>query len=183
MIKLLTVFWNIILRKSGPEEVPDSNFLLVVTFIFFLLSQVLVGFKMYGGAVSLFFQLLFLDTVLLIIWLRAILQLSGKLERFRQSLTALFGTGTLFNFILSPFILSYAPYLEQLTSSDELQITAELPMPALLSIVILIIAIWSVLVMGHIYSRATSKSRAIGIGLALMYSFINFMISTSLTVT
>ncbi len=183
MIKLLTVFWNIILRKSGPEEVPDSNFLLVVTFIFFLLSQVLVGFKMYGGAVSLFFQLLFLDTVLLIIWLRAILQLSGKLERFRQSLTALFGTGTLFNFILSPFILSYAPYLEQLTSSDELQITAELPMPALLSIVILIIAIWSVLVMGHIYSRATSKNRAIGIGLALMYSFINFMISTSLTVT
>ena len=183
MIKLLTVFWNIILRKSGPEEVPDSNFLLVVTFIFFLLSQVLVGFKMYGGAVSLFFQLLFLDTILLIIWLRAILQLSGKLERFRQSLTALFGTGTLFNFILSPFILSYAPYLEQLTSSDELQITAELPMPALLSIVILIIAIWSVLVMGHIYSRATSKSRAIGIGLALMYSFINFMISTSLTVT
>ena len=183
MIKLLTVFWNIILRKSGPEEVPDSNFLLVVTFIFFLLSQVLVGFKMYGGAVSLFFQLLFLDTVLLIIWLRAILQLSGKLKRFRQSLTALFGTGTLFNFILSPFILSYAPYLEQLTSSDELQITAELPMPALLSIVILIIAIWSVLVMGHIYSRATSKSRAIGIGLALMYSFINFMISTSLTVT
>ena len=183
MIKLLTVFWNIILRKSGPEEVPDSNFLLVVTFIFFLLSQILVGFKMYGGAVSLFFQLLFLDTILLIIWLRAILQLSGKLERFRQSLTALFGTGTLFNFILSPFILSYAPYLEQLTSSDELQITAELPMPALLSIVILIIAIWSVLVMGHIYSRATSKSRAIGIGLALMYSFINFMISTSLTVT
>ena len=183
MIKLLTVFWNIILRKSGPEEVPDSNFLLVVTFIFFLLSQVLVGFKMYGGAVSLFFQLLFLDTVILIIWLRAILQLSGKLERFRQSLTALFGTRTLFNFILSPFILSYAPYLEQLTSSDELQITAELPMPALLSIVILIIAIWSVLVMGHIYSRATSKSRAIGIGLALMYSFINFMISTSLTVT
>ena len=74
-------------------------------FYFFLLSQILVGFKMYQGAESLFFQLLFLDTVLLIIWLRVILQLSGKLERFRQSLTALFGTGTLFNFILSPFML------------------------------------------------------------------------------
>ena len=182
MIKLLTVFWNIILRKFGPEEVPDSNFLLVMTFIFFLLSQILVGFKMYQGAESLFFQLLFLDTVLLIIWLRAILQLSGKLERFRQSLTALFGTGTLFNFILSPFMLFYAPYLEQLTSSDELQIAAELPVPALLGVVILVIAIWSVLVMGHIFSRATSKSRAIGLGLALVYSFINFMISTSFQV-
>ena len=182
MIKLLTVFWNIILRKSGPEEVPDSNFLLFTTFIFFLLSQILVGFKMYQGAESLFFQLLFLDTVLLIIWLRVILQLSGKLERFRQSLTALFGTGTLFNFILSPFMLFYAPYLEQLTSSDELQIAAELPVPALLGVVILVIAIWSVLVMGYIFSRATSKSRAIGLGLALVYSFINFMISTSFQV-
>ena len=182
MIKLLTVFWNIILRKSGPEEVPDSIFLLVTTFIFFLLSQILVGFKMYQGAESLFFQLLFLDTVLLIIWLRVILQLSGKLERFRQSLTALFGTGTLFNFILSPFMLFYAPYLEQLTSSDELQISAELPVPALLGVVILVIAIWSVLVMGHIFSRATSKSRAIGLGMALVYSFINFMISTSFQV-
>ena len=182
MIKFLTVFWNIILRRSGPEEVPDSNFLLVMTFIFFLLSQILVGFKMYQGAESLFFQLLFLDTVLLIIWLRAILQLSGKLERFRQSLTALFGTGTLFNFILSPFMLFYAPYLEQLTSSDELQIAAELPVPALLGVVILVIAIWSVLVMAHIFSRATSKSRAIGLGMALVYSFINFMISTSFQV-
>ena len=182
MIKLLTVFWNIILRKSGPEEVPGSNFLLVMTFIFFLLSQILVGFKMYQGAVSLFFQLLFLDTVLLIIWLRAILQLSGKLERFRQSLTALFGTGTLFNFILSPFMIFYAPYLEQLTSSDELQIAAELPIPMFLGVVILVIAIWSVLVMGHIFSRAISKSRAIGLGLALVYSFISFMISTSFQV-
>ena len=182
MIKLLTVFWNIILRKFGPEEVPDSNFLLVMTFIFFLLSQILVGFKMYQGVVSLFFQLLFLDIALLIIWLRAILQLSGKLERFRQSLTALFGTGTLFNFILSPFMIFYAPYLEQLTSSDELQIAAELPIPMFLGVVILVIAIWSVLVMGHIFSRATSKSRAIGLGLALVYSFINFMISTSFQV-
>ena len=53
MIKLLTVFWNIILRKSGPEEVPGSNFLLVMTFIFFLLSQILVGFKMYQGIILL----------------------------------------------------------------------------------------------------------------------------------
>ena len=79
-------------------------------------------------------------------------------------------------------MLFYAPYLEQLTSSDELQIAAELPVPALLGVVILIIAIWSVLVMGHIFSRATSKSRAIGLGLALVYSFINFMISTSFQV-
>ena len=79
-------------------------------------------------------------------------------------------------------MLFYAPYLELLTSSDELQIAAELPVPALLGVVILVIAIWSVLVMGHIFSMATSKSRAIGLGMALVYSFINFMISTSFQV-
>ena len=38
MIKLLSVFWKIMLRKSSPEELPGSNFLLDSTFIFFLIS-------------------------------------------------------------------------------------------------------------------------------------------------
>ncbi len=33
------------LRKSSPEELPGSNFLLVTTFVFFLLSQIPVGIR------------------------------------------------------------------------------------------------------------------------------------------
>tara|TARA_B100001013_G_scaffold304005_1_gene206318 strand:+ start:1365 stop:1895 length:531 start_codon:yes stop_codon:yes gene_type:complete len=176
MIKLLTVFWRIMLRKSSPEDLPSSNFLFVSTLIFFLFSQIPVGMRLYESLAE-FFQLLFLDVLLLSFWLRIILQLSGKLGRFRKSLIALFGTGGLFNLIVSPFFFVYAPYLKDLTSLDEVQI------PAWISLIIFIVTIWSVLVMAHIFSKAISKTQGVGLVLALVYVFFNFLISSSISVS
>ena len=174
MIKLLTVFWRIMLRKSGPENLPSSNFLFVATFILFLLSQIPVGMRLYESLAE-FFKLLFLDVILLSVWLRIIVQLSGKLDRFRQSLIALFGTGGLFNLIVSPFLFIYAPYLKDLSSLDEVQI------PAWITLIVFIVTIWSVLVMAHIFSRAISRAPSVGLALTLVYVFINFFISSSIS--
>ena len=174
MIKLLTVFWRIMLRKSSPEELPGSNFLLVTTFVFFLFSQIPVGIRLYESLGEVF-QLLLLDVVLLSVWLRIIVQLSGTLDRFRQSLIALFGTGGLFNLIIGPFLFAYAPYLKELSSLDEVQI------PAWITLIVFIVTIWSVLVMAHIFSRAISKKPSVGLGLTLVYVLINFFISSSIS--
>ena len=174
MIKLLSVFWRIMLRKSSPEELPGSNFLLVTTFVLFLLSQIPVGIRLYES-IGEVFQLLILDVVLLSVWLRIIVQLSGTLDRFRQSLIALFGTGGLFNLIIGPFLFVYAPYLKQLSSLDEVQI------PAWITLIVFIVTIWSVLVMAHIFSRAISKTPSVGLGLTLIYVLINFFISSSIS--
>ena len=174
MIKLLSVFWRIMLRKSSPEELPGSNFLLISTFVFFLLSQIPVGIRLYESLGEVF-QLLFLDVILLSVWLRIIVQLSGKLDRFKQSLIALFGTGGLFNLIVGPFLFVYAPYLKELSSLDEIQI------PAWITLIIFIVTIWSVLVMAHIFSRATSKTPSVGLGLALVYMLISLLISSSIS--
>ena len=174
MIKLLTVFWRIMLRKSSPEELPGSNFLLVTTFVLFLLSQIPVGIRLYESLGEVF-QLLLLDVVLLSVWLRIIVQLSGTLDRFKQSLIALFGTGGLFNLIIGPFLFAYAPYLKELSSLDEVQI------PAWITLIVFIVTIWSVLVMAHIFSRAISKTPSIGLGLTLVYVLINFFISSSIS--
>ena len=176
MINLLTVFWRIMLRKSSPEELPGSNFLLATTFVFFLLSQIPVGIRLYES-IGEVLQLLVLDVVLLSVWLRIIVQLSGTLDRFRQSLIALFGTGGLFNLIVSPFLFIYAPYLKDLSSLDEVQI------PAWITLIIFIVTIWSVMVMAYIFSKATSKPSGVGLGLALVYVFINFLISSSISVS
>ena len=176
MINLLSVFWRIMLRKSGPEDLPGSNFLFVATFIFFLLSQIPVGMRLYESLAE-FFQLLFLDVVLLSVWLRILVQLSGKLDRFRQSLIALFGTGGLFNLIVSPFLFVYAPYLKNWSSLDEVQI------PAWITLIIFIVTIWSIAVMAYIFSKAISKTPGVGLGLALVYVFINFLISSSISVS
>ena len=174
MIKLLTVFWRIMLRKSSPEELPGSNFLLVTTFVLFLLSQIPVGIRLYESLGEVF-QLLLLDVVLLSVWLRIIVQLSGTLDRFKQSLIALFGTGGLFNLIIGPFLFAYAPYLKELSSLDEVQI------PAWITLIVFIVTIWSVLVMAHIISRAISKTPSVGLGLTLVYVLINFFISSSIS--
>ena len=174
MIKLLSVFWKIMLRKSSPEELPGSNFLLVTTFVFFLLSQIPVGIRLYESFGEVL-QLLFLDVVLLSVWLRIIVQLSGTLDRFKQSLIALFGTGGLFNLIIGPFLFAYAPYLKELSSLDEAQI------PAWITLIVFIVTIWSVLVMAHIFSRAISKTPSVGLGLTLVYVLINFFISSSIS--
>ena len=174
MIKLLTVFWRIMLRKSSPEELPGSNFLLVTTFVFFLLSQIPVGIRLYESLVEVF-QLLLLDVVLLSVWLRVIVQLFNKQDRFRKSLIALFGTGGLFNLIIGPFLFAYAPYLKELSSLDEAQI------PAWITLIVFIVTIWSVLVMAHIFSRAISKAPSVGLALTLVYVFINFFISSSIS--
>lgn len=171
MIKLLTVFWRIMLRKSSPEELPGSNFLLASTFIFFLLSQAPVLNRLYESLGEIL-QLLFLDIFILSIWLRIIVQFSGKLVRFKKSLIALFGTGGLFNLIVGPFLFVYAPYLKELSSLDEVQI------PAWITLIIFMVTIWSVLVMAHIFSRAISKTPSVGLGLALTYVLINFLISS-----
>jgi hypothetical protein len=174
MIKLLTVFWRIMLRKSSPEELPGSNFLLVTTFVLFLLSQIPVGIRLYESLGEVF-QLLLLDVVLLSVWLRIIVQLSGTLDRFKQSLIALFGTGGLFNLIIGPFLFAYAPYLKELSSLDEVQI------PAWITLIVFIVTIWSVLVMAHIFSRAISKTPSVGLGLTLVYVLINYFISSSIS--
>ena len=174
MINLLTVFWRIMLRKSSPEELPGSNFLLVITFVLFLLSQIPVGIRLYESLGEVF-QLLLLDVVLLSVWLRIIVQLSGTLDRFKQSLIALFGTGGLFNLIIGPFLFAYAPYLKELSSLDEVQI------PAWITLIVFIVTIWSVLVMAHIFSRAISKTPSVGLGLTLVYVLINFFISSSIS--
>ena len=174
MIKLLSVFWKIMLRKSSPEELPGSNFLLATTFVFFLLSQIPVGIRLYESLVEVF-QLLLLDVVLLSVWLRVIVQLFNKQDRFRKSLIALFGTGGLFNLIIGPFLFAYAPYLKELSSLDEVQI------PAWITLIVFIVTIWSVLVMAHIFSRAISKTPSVGLGLTLVYVLINFFISSSIS--
>ena len=171
MVRLLIVFWKIMLRQSSPEELPSSNFLLIASFVCFLLSQIPVGMRLYES-LSEVFQLLFLDVILLSVWLRIIVQLSGKLDRFKQSLIALFGTGGLFNLILGPFLFVYAPYFKELNSLDEAII------PSWIVLIIFMVTIWSVLVMAHIFSRAISKTPSVGLGLTLVYVLINFLITS-----
>ena len=43
MIKLLTILWGIMLKKSSPQDLPRSGFFLGLMFFFYFLSQIYSG--------------------------------------------------------------------------------------------------------------------------------------------
>lgn len=172
MIKLLTILWGIMLKKSSPQDLPKSGFFLGLMFFFYFFSQIYSGISI-ALSIEDFLKSFFIDAVLLSICLRLILQFSGTLSFFKQSLSALFGTGTIFNIIATPIIIIISNSMMDAASINELEI------PAPVSIALLAIAIWSIIVMAHIFSRVISNP-SFAMTAAFSYAVINFIVQSSI---
>ena len=168
MIKLLTAFWNIMLKRSGQETLPDSNFFLGLVFIFYFLTQLVSGIKV-SDSIDLFLISFVIDAVFLAVWLKLLVQFFGTQSYFRRSLIALFGTGGIFNIIASPLIIEFSNYMQTTEMVDEL--------PVWLAVSFLLVAIWSVIIMAHIFSKVMSKPNY-SMLVAIAYIMVNFLIQS-----
>jgi len=65
MLAIIQAFLNIALRRLGPEDLPDSNFLLGVTFIIYLLTQLPMAWIVFGSTNDIA-RILLVDATLLI---------------------------------------------------------------------------------------------------------------------
>ena len=167
MLTYIKTLINIALKKLGPEDLPDSKFLLAFTFVFYLVIDVPLTAIAFGPSMMLL-QVIVLDMGFLIACLWILLRLSGLLSRFRQTLTALLGTSALLNILISPF--SFWREVSAGTSSE-----SALPVIGIFAIVL-----WSLSIDGHILSRAISKSYSIGLGIAVVYFILNTFVLRSL---
>jgi hypothetical protein len=170
MIKLLTAFWNIMLKRSGQETLPDSNFFLGIVFVFYFLTQLISGIKV-SDSIDMFLISFAVDAVFLTVWLRLLVEFFATQSYFRRSLIALFGTGGIFNIIASPLIIEFSHYMQSTEMMDQLQV------PIWLTLSFLLVAVWSVIIMAHIFSRVMSKpnySMLVAIG----YIMVNFLIQS-----
>ena len=105
--RLLNLFVDICLLRAGPQDLPGSGFLLLLTVLLSLLTGTLVIVGTFGtlGA-ALAAQML--DILLLLGLLRLLLQLTGKSARYQQTASALFGSGVLINLVTMPLQLLYS---------------------------------------------------------------------------
>lgn len=170
MIKLLTAFWNIMLKRSGQETLPDSNFFLGLVFIFYFLTQLISGIKV-SDSIDMFLMSFVIDAVFLAVWLRLLVEFFATQSYFRRSLIALFGTGGIFNIIASPLIIEFSNYMQSVEMMDELQI------PVWLTLSFLLVAIWSIIIMAHIFSKVMSKP-TYSMLVAIAYIMVNFLIQS-----
>ena len=170
MIKLLTAFWNIMLKRSGQETLPDSNFFLGLVFVFYFLTQLISGIKV-SDSIDMFLMSFVIDAVFLAVWLRLLVEFFATQSYFRRSLIALFGTGGIFNIIASPLIIEFSNYMQSVEMMDELQI------PVWLTFSFLLVAIWSIVIMAHIFSKVMSKP-TYSMLVAIAYIIVNFLIQS-----
>lgn len=170
MIKLLTAFWNIMLKRSGQETLPDSNFFLGLVFVFYFLTQLISGIKV-SDSIDMFLVSFVIDAVFLAVWLRLLVEFFATQSYFRRSLIALFGTGGIFNIIASPLIIEFSNYMQSVEMINELQI------PVWLTLSFLLVAIWSIIIMAHIFSKVMSKP-TYSMLVAIAYIMVNFLIQS-----
>lgn len=150
MNSLLIIFVDLIRLRRGPQDLPSSQFLLIVIGFLLIVTAILGDHMSKDFFGKLVFSLTQIAILTATVW--AILALNQKSERAVQTLTAVFGTSVLIQIVVWPFRIWL------LSMSEDAQKQASVPLFA-----VVVLAIWSFVVMVHIYRNAldTSKGKAI----------------------
>lgn len=161
-------YWKICRFQWGPQDLPGSRNLFIVTLLLYLLiSTIISGFELEPERAllaSIAEVALMLGVVRLMLWVRDLW------PRFQQTATALLGTGTLFGFVAVPLMWWRFQY----------QDPAEALLP---SLVLFTLFIWSVAVTGHILRHALNVPYYAGVALSLLYTYISVTLLRALFVT
>jgi hypothetical protein len=113
-------------------------------------------------------QLAALDLGLLVVFVLSILYLQNKTARINQTLSAMAGTGAVLGVCALPLVI----LVQQDQSAEQI--------PAVLTLLWLVLLIWNLLVMAHIMRHALSSSFAIGLGASLLYALVSMQIIATL---
>lgn len=166
MLALLNLFWEICLLRKGPQDTPRSSELLQLCLIGYGSSgllALLLDLPRINFGLAL---LLTLEDVALLSGLAYLgLYLTAHLPRFRQTLTALAGVGTLLQLIALPLGLWYQHALAGNSGAE---------LPAMLWLLLLG---WSIAVTGHILRHAFSTTLTLGILYAVGYLVVSWTIT------
>lgn len=155
MLLILKLFIDICLFRANAEDVPASRALLIFSVLaYFILS---LGITFIQGNLSKIVAIIMVGFILVIALAQAGLWIRSFMNRSVQTITALAGTGTIFCILSWPLVLIgeqwiFARYL------------------------LLLIFIWDLVVVGHIFRNALSLPFWAGIGISIFYIFTYFRI-------
>ena len=146
-----------LLLKSAPQDLPCSVGLMWRVIFLYLIS----GMVVVGGMVepSLAMARMLLNIGIILFFSYVLLSSLNLKARFVQTITALIGTGIVFNLLAWP-VLNYGD-IEQ-ASAAAMQI---------LSLVVLMLISWEILVTAHIFRNAlnTKMTQAVLLSMALFF--------------
>ena len=168
LLRLLGRFMSICLLRAGPQDLPESRFLLVLSTLAYALAGLLLtlGQQSLSGTVLLVVIDLGLTTALLyaLLWSRS---LTARLTR---SLTAVFGCGAILETLAIPIVTWQGLSLGDggVTVSNALLFS---------TLLLWLWLFWNLVVLGHILAQTLGTRFFIGMGLALVYTYLSINIS------
>jgi hypothetical protein len=165
--QLARLYLDIALFRRGPQDVPASGALLLLTlaayFIVNLLLSVLLPPSLLQAAGQLVIGIAFIFA-----WYRGVLALAGHPERLLQTATALFG----YQAVLAPlFVAGTKLYL-----SYGMQPPGQIPA----SVVILALLVWTLAINGRVLRAATGWPMFVCVGVVLLQVIVLQMLVLAL---
>ncbi len=143
----------------GPQDTPASKGLFKYFLgLYFAVNTLLISLSvnfLYAGLQAL------VELALLILFIWGMLWFSHKAARFRQTATAALGCGSIFTVASLPFFY----WIETHIGASQM-----------LKFFIIMLLIWNLVVVGHIFRHALSKPLPFGLGLAFLYVFFSYQI-------
>ncbi|MEN8167481.1 MAG: hypothetical protein ABFR65_08400 [Pseudomonadota bacterium] len=154
MKALLNYFVDLCLLRAGPQDLPSSKVLLILT----TLANTAVGVVMImdarGGGGNALAESGF-EVALMLASLYLGLKLRRLLPRFYQVATALMGSGLLLGLLALPLVR----WSQRAESSEA-------------GLLLLVLFIWSMVVMGHILRHSFDIRFNLGLGVAVLYTLM-----------
>lgn len=154
--QFLRIFLDIVLWRRGPEDLPASGLLVLITLAAYVAVSV-AQLALLHEPPSTWLFFLIGDPLLLMAWVWLALRIFGHRERYSQTVSAVLGTGALLGLVL------YLPLQLIVTLSGQEPASTLAQTFGLLLIVVF------ALVTGRIIKLATGTNLFNGIALALTY--------------
>ncbi len=162
MLALIRVFWDIVLLRRGPRDLPASLSLLAGLALLDLGTSLYFLHDTNGTARSLVLGLL--DLALVFAVFSTLLAVRDRRHRFVQTLSALLGAGVVLAVVQLVLVRFAAGLLDKETAT------------AVVGALAIGFLLWGVLVVGHILRSALDVSLAMGLTLALTFMLAETLI-------
>lgn len=161
---IFKLFLDICLFRKGPQDIPLSRFLLVLTLVFTLPTSMLLSWVEVE-----FFQAILQSicaTLLLVGFFFGMLKIASKITRFPQTLIAALAADGMITALAIPLVL----------------VSVALPQwQAAVSLLLLAMMLWELAVLGHIIQQAMGFPRyGPGLALAFVYTALSMRIMMGL---
>ena len=167
MISVLwRMFFDICCFRKGPQDLPMSRDILVLTLLVYGFASFLLALPTQSIEIAILSGLI--DILLLIILCYILLYLWRKPERWQQATMALSGTGIVFSSAAIPLF-----FLQANIDQDD-------PLSLWLLLLVISLLSWNIAVMAHIIRNTLSSSFATGLLASLFYIWVSTVTITSL---